>query len=77
MIVTSLRKTYVHFLGTSKRGGINLTHPVAVVGIARAWIRVFTKSNGWNKIVEQVPLKAPARNAFGRDVWGKKTRMIS
>merc|ERR1711892_1167494 len=28
------------------------------------WIFVFSRSRGWNRIVEQVPLKEPAKNAF-------------
>merc|ERR1719312_1667010 len=29
-----------------------------------AWILVFSRSKGWKRTVEQVPLKDPAKNAF-------------
>ena len=32
--------------------------------VSCCWTRVLTKSKGWNKRVEHVPLSEPARNAF-------------
>jgi len=39
------------------------------------WRRVLTRSNGWNMIVEQVPLNEPARNDFTKGDW-KKIQLI-
>lgn len=47
------------------------TYPAAAVNVL-AWILVLIKSKGWNNIVEQVPLNAPARKAFGTDVYKKR-----
>lgn len=36
------------------------------------WSLVFTKSKGWNKTVENVPEKDPARKAFATGYCNKK-----
>jgi len=34
------------------------------VALEEIWRRVFTTSRGWKRMVEQVPLRDPARKAF-------------
>lgn len=40
------------------------------------WSLVLTKSRGWNKRVEHVPLQQPATNDFTTGDWNKKLKYI-
>jgi hypothetical protein len=49
------------------------THPFTHTA---AWILVFTRSKGWKRSVEHVPLKEPARKDFTTGDWKKMCIII-
>lgn len=50
----------------------NLSRPAEDKAVPSTCKRVFTRSNGWNNRVEQVPLKDPAAKAFTKDAYDKR-----